>query len=82
MEALRLILSIILVLCSIVVIVVVMMQKSKDNAMIALGGASGDSFAQRNQSRSREGRLVLITKISSIAFVALSIALVLLQKFN
>lgn len=82
MEFIRLILSIILVLCSLVVIVAVMMQKSKDNATIALGGGSSDSFAQRNQSRSREGRLVLITKIASFTFVALSIALVLLQKFS
>ena len=81
-EVLRIILSIVLVLCSIVVIIAVLLQKSKDNAMIALGASSADSFAQRNQGRTAEGKLVLITKVSSIAFVALSIVLVLIQKFS
>ena len=75
MSALRIILTILLILDCIVVTVVVLMQEGKQVGLGAMAGGSADSYWSKNKSRSMEGKLVTITRVLVVLFFLLSIVL-------
>lgn len=75
MSALRIVLSILLLLDCVAMIVVVLMQQGKGQGLGALAGGNGDSYWERNKGRSEEGKLKKITRVLVIIFFALSVVL-------
>ena len=78
MEALLVIIHIFLILAALCLIVAVLMQEGNSQGLGAIGGAA-ETFLGKNKSRSLEGKLELITKISAGAFVVLALLMVLVQ---
>ena len=70
----RIVLTVIFVLVSIALSVIVLAQQGADAGLGAIGG-SGDSYGSKNKSRSREGKLVQVTRILAVAFVVLAVVL-------
>ena len=73
MGILRTILTIIFVLVSIGLTVIVLMQEGKSAGLGAIAG--GNSFWEKNKSRSTEAKFVLATKILAVAFIVLALLL-------
>lgn len=73
MGILRIILTIIFVLVSLALTGIVLAQEGKSAGLGAIAG--GNSFWEQNKSRSKEGKLVLITKILAAAFIVLALLL-------
>ncbi len=84
MSTVQLVLSIILGVLSLFLVVVVLLQESKSSGLPAgsIGGGESETFFSKHKTKSYEGRLALLTKASAIGFVVISIALVLLQKYQ
>lgn len=74
MAALRIILTIILILVSIVFTAIVLMQEGKSAGLGAISGAA-ETYWGRNKGRSMEGALVKLTKILGIVFMLLAVVL-------
>jgi protein translocase, SecG subunit len=74
MAALRIILTIILILVSIVFTAIVLMQEGKSAGLGAISGAA-ETYWGKNKGRSMEGALVKITKILGVVFMLLAIVL-------
>ena len=52
------------------------MQQGKDRGLGAISGMNtGDTYWGRNKGRSKEGKLVLITRIATVVFILLALAL-------
>lgn len=75
MSAIRIVLTILLAVDCVGLIVVVLMQQGKGQGLGALAGGNGDSYWERNKSRSAEGNLKKITRILAIIFFALAVVL-------
>lgn len=78
MEALLVIIHIFLIIAALVLIVAVLMQEGNNQGLGAIGGAA-ETFLGKNKSKSLEGKLELITKITAAAFVVLALLMVLVQ---
>lgn len=74
MAALRIILTIILILVSIIFTVIVLMQEGKSAGLGAISGAA-ETYWGKNKGRSMEGTLVKITKILAVLFFILAAVL-------
>ncbi|MCD8038625.1 MAG: preprotein translocase subunit SecG [Lachnospiraceae bacterium] len=74
MEALRTVLTVILILVSIVFTVIVLMQEGKSAGLGAISGAA-ETYWGRNKGRSMEGALVRITKVLGVVFMLLAVVL-------
>ncbi|MCI2048283.1 MAG: preprotein translocase subunit SecG [Lachnospiraceae bacterium] len=74
MGALRLILTIVLILVSVLVTAVILMQEGKDQGLGAISGAA-ETYLGKNKGRSLEGRLLKWTTILMVAFSVLTILL-------
>ena len=74
MAALRIILTIILILVSIVFTAIVLMQEGKAAGLGAISGAA-ETYWGKNKGRSMEGALVKITKILGVVFMLLAVVL-------
>ncbi len=74
-SALRIILTVLLIIDCIVVTVVVLMQEGKQVGLGAMAGGSADSYWSKNKSRSMEGKLVTITRVLVVLFFVLSMLL-------
>lgn len=74
MEALRVVLTIILILVSIVFTTIVLMQEGKSAGLGAISGAA-ETYWGKNKGRSMEGALVKITKVLGVVFMLLAIVL-------
>ena len=74
MAALRIVLTIILILVSIVFTAIVLMQEGKSAGLGAISGAA-ETYWGKNKGRSMEGALVKITKILGVVFMLLAIVL-------
>ena len=74
MKILETILTILFAIDCIVLTVIVLLQEGKSAGLGALTGAS-DSYWGQNKSRSKEGVLIMVTRIAAILFVVLAIAL-------
>ena len=80
MSTVQMIFNILMVLASIVLIVSVLMQKGDEGGMGAIMGGSGaESFLGRNKSKTMQGRLALLTKVSAGAFVLLALVMIFLN---
>ena len=79
MAVLEIALTIIMLLISIALVVVISMQESAQQGAGTLYGGTSDLLG-KNQSKSKEQKLVLYTKILGIALVVLSVGMMLLQK--
>ena len=78
MEALLVIIHIFLIITALVLVAAVLMQEGNSQGLGAIGGAA-ETFLGKNKSKSLEGKLELITKVSAGAFVVLDLLMVLVQ---
>ena len=74
MAVLRTVLTIILILVSIAFSAIVLMQEGKSAGLGSISGAA-ETFWSKNKGRSREGKLVQITRILGSAFLLLAVIL-------
>jgi len=74
MAALRIVLTVILILVSIVFTVIVLMQEGKSAGLGAISGAA-ETYWGKNKGRSMEGALVKITKVLGVVFMLLAVVL-------
>ena len=74
---LRTVLTVLFAIDCVVMIVLILMQQGKNEGLGALAGMSmnNDTYWSKNKGRSEEGRLIRITRILAIVFVALAIIL-------
>lgn len=71
---LKTVITIIYIIVCIAAVVVVLMQEGKDGGLSALSGSS-DTYWSKNKNRSKEGALVMITRVVFVLFIALSVLL-------
>ncbi len=71
----------ILIAVSVIVIIVTLLQESKDRHMSAINGSAGESFFEKNSSRSREAKLSRLTTALTIIFFVVTLALNILPIF-
>ena len=74
MAALRIVLTIIVILVSVVLAAIVLMQEGKSAGLGVISGAA-DTYWGKNKGRSIEGKLEKITKILAVAFMLFAILL-------
>ena len=74
MDILKIVLMILFAIDCIVLTVIVLLQEGKSAGLGTISGAS-ESYWGQNKGRSKEGKLVLITRIAAILFVVLAMAL-------
>ncbi len=74
MAALRIILTVLLLIDSIILAVIVLMQEGKAEGLGAIAGIA-DTYWGKNKGRSIEGKLVKITAVCMTLFIILSIIL-------
>lgn len=74
MAALRIVLTIILIIVSIVFTAIVLMQEGKAAGLGAISGAA-ETYWGKNKGRSMEGALVKITKVLGVVFMLLAVVL-------
>ncbi|MDR0841452.1 MAG: preprotein translocase subunit SecG [Christensenellaceae bacterium] len=79
MATLNIILTIVLVLCSIVLITAVLMQQSKSGGLGESFGGATQSFTARGQRASKEAKLQKITVYSAIVIGILAIAIMIIE---
>ena len=77
MEILRIILTVIQVICSLALVAVVMLQTGKGGLSGAIAG-SGESFMSKNKSAGKEAKLAMFTKIITAVFLILTFVLCLI----
>ena len=74
MAALRIVLTVILILVSIVFTAIVLMQEGKSAGLGAISGAA-ETYWGKNKGRSMEGSPVKLTKVLGVVFMLLAIVL-------
>ena len=74
MEILKIVLTILFVIDCIVLTALVLLQEGKSAGLGAISGGS-DTFWAQNKSRSKEGKIVLVTRIAAALFIILAIVL-------
>ncbi len=74
MEILKIVLTILFAIDCIVLTTIVLLQEGKSAGLGTLSGAS-ESYWGQNKGRSKEGALVMITRIAAILFVVLAVVL-------
>lgn len=75
MGVLRIILTVLLIIDCVAVTVIVLMQEGKQAGLGAMAGGMQDSYWSQNKSRSKEGKLITITRVMVVLFFLLSILL-------
>lgn len=79
MSVLEIIGGVMLLIACIFIILVTLLQENKQQGMTsAVGGGSNDSFYGRNSSRTREAKLIKITRAMAITFFVVTILVNLL----
>ncbi|MBP5608456.1 MAG: preprotein translocase subunit SecG [Lachnospiraceae bacterium] len=68
-------LTILFIMVCIALCVVVLMQKGRDSGISGLTGGSSDTYWDKNKSRSREGRVLMITRVLSVVAILLAAVL-------
>jgi len=74
MGALRIVLTVLLLIDSIILAVIVLMQEGKAEGLGAIAGIA-DTYWGKNKGRSMEGKLIKITTCCMVLFFVLSIIL-------
>ena len=76
LQIVAIIIAVILALLSIGLIVVILRQSGSTEGLgSVMGGSNTDSFLGRNKTKSKEGKLIMITKVLTICIVVLALAL-------
>ena len=75
----RIILTIVLVIAELFLIAVVLLQSGKSAGLSGSIAGGAETFFGKNKAKSYEGKLQFLTKIAAILFIAIAIALSLLQ---
>lgn len=76
MQILRIILTVIYVIDCIALTTVVLMQEGKQKGLGVIGGGnSSDTYWGQNKMRSKEGVLIIATRIMAVLFIVLSLVL-------
>ncbi len=75
MEALKAIITVILVICAVLMITVVLLQKSRSAGMGAAFGSETTSFTSKGKAASREAKLQKMTVYLGVAIGVLAIIL-------
>ncbi|MCI8869824.1 MAG: preprotein translocase subunit SecG [Lawsonibacter sp.] len=73
----KLILSIILILCDLVLVAVVMLQSGKSAGLSGAIAGGADTFLSKNKAKSLDAKLAKMTKWVAIAFMALALIVAL-----
>jgi len=81
-EMASLIIRIVLVVFSVFLIAVVLLQQGKSAGLSGSIAGGAETFFGKNKAKSYEGKLETLTKIVAIAFMLLSVTLVILAKFS
>ena len=69
-------LTILFIIVCVVLCVVVLMQKGRDSGISGLtGGSSSDTYWDKNKGRSREGMILLVTRVLSVLAILLAAVL-------
>ncbi len=69
-------LTILFIIVCVVLCIVVLMQKGRDSGISGLtGGSSSDTYWDKNKGRSREGMILLVTRVLSVAAIVLAAVL-------
>ena len=71
----KLILSIILILCDLVLVAVVMLQSGKSAGLSGAIAGGADTFLSKNKAKSLDAKLAKMTKWVAILWVLLTLAL-------
>lgn len=74
MTVLKAIITILYIIVCIAGIVVVLMQEGKDSGLGALSGAA-DTYWSKNKGRSKEGAMVMATRVLFTLFIVISVVL-------
>ncbi len=73
---LKTILTILFAIDAVVMIILVLMQQGKGRGLGTLAGnLTTDTYWGKNKGRSKEGRLIVITRILAVIFVGLALVL-------
>lgn len=81
MNVLQIIGGVLLMLSSILLIIVVVLQESKQPGLAAMTGAQSDSYLSKNRGKTLESKLIFVTKVLSITFFVLTIAMNLIIRY-
>ena len=69
-------LTILFIIVCVVLCVVVLMQKGRDSGISGLtGGSSSDTYWDKNKGRSREGMILMLTRVLSVVAILLAAVL-------
>ena len=74
MEALRIVLTVLMIIDSVALTVLVLMQEGNSQGLGAISGAA-ESYWGKNKGRSMEGVLIRITRVLAILFMVLAAVL-------
>ncbi|MBQ8804564.1 MAG: preprotein translocase subunit SecG [Tyzzerella sp.] len=74
MEILKIVLTILFAIDCIVLTAIVLLQEGKSNGLGQLAGGN-DTYWGQNKGRSKEGVLVVVTRIAAVLFVVLAAVL-------
>jgi len=78
MDALKLIVTILQLLCGLLVTLAVLFQSGKNAGLSGAIGGAGDSFLSRNKSKTLDAKLARATKWIGAAFLVLTLVLLIL----
>lgn len=79
MQVLTTILTVILLLVCVALIALVLLQSGKGTGLSGALAGNAETFFGKGKAKSSEAKLAFYTKIAVVAFVVLSIVLVILQ---
>ena len=74
MDILKIVLTIVFAIDCIALIALVLLQEGKESGLGAIGGGN-DTYWGKNKGRSKEGNLVMATRIATVVFIVLAIVL-------
>lgn len=75
----KLVLVILVLICSVFMIVTVMFQEGNTNGMTGITGDSSDTFYNRNKSQSMQGKIKKITIVNAILILVFCLAYLVLN---
>ena len=78
MDALKLIITILQLLCGLVIIFVVLFQSGKSAGLSGVVGGVADSFLAKNKARTLDAKMARATKWVGAAFLILTLVLLIL----
>lgn len=75
----KLVLVILVLICSVFMIVTVMFQEGNTNGMTGITGDSSDTFYNRNKSQSMQGKIKKITIVNAVLILVFCLAYLVLN---